>query len=59
MTFFFGLLCGIVIGVVVTHLTHTYLDAMLPLREDEEPRSCPPCDHLCNQGRDCPAGEKK
>lgn len=23
--------------------------------DDTNPRSCPPCDGRCNQGRDCPA----
>lgn len=36
MTFFFGFMCGIVLGVVVTHLTHTYIDTMLP-QDTEKP----------------------
>lgn len=33
MNFFFGFLCGLIVGGVVVHLIHEYLDAMLPREE--------------------------
>lgn len=60
MSFFIGFVCGLVLGGLVTHLAHEYLDAMLPLEDEKERwfgRKCPPCDGECKQGRDCPAGK--
>ena len=36
MTFALGFICGCVLGAVVTHLAHEYLDAMLPRNEQPE-----------------------
>lgn len=58
MSFFIGLLIGVPFGAVLMHMWHMFTDAMFPIHENGE-RSCPPCDHQCNQGRDCPAKENK
>ncbi len=33
MTFALGFICGVVLGAIVTHLAHEYMDAMLPKDE--------------------------
>ncbi len=35
MTFALGFICGVILGAVITHLAHEYLDAMLPKEEEK------------------------
>lgn len=38
MSFFLGFLCGLILGAVVTHLAHDYMDNMLfPDKDNPEP----------------------
>ena len=41
MTFALGFICGVVLGGVVTHLAHEYLDAMLEYKRDDDPADQP------------------
>lgn len=62
MSFVLGMILGMIIGCVAMHYVHEYLDTMIPPEEQEKNwgwRQCPPCDGACDQGRKCPAGEKK
>lgn len=36
MTFFIGFVCGLIVGGIVMHLVHEYLDAMLPVDEEKK-----------------------
>ncbi len=34
MTFALGFICGGILGAVITHFAHEYMDAMLPKKEE-------------------------
>ena len=53
--FFLGLAVGVGAGALFILLGDKMLDKYLP---EETIRHCPPCDNLCNQGRNCPAAKK-
>jgi hypothetical protein len=48
MSGFLLFICGIVLGAVVTHLAHEYMDALLPYKRDEEELDPP----LWKRGKD-------
>ena len=48
MSGFLLFICGIVLGAVVTHLAHEYMDALLPYKRDEEELNPP----LWKRGKD-------
>ena len=49
-----GMGAGAVLLLVTMHVLGM-IELYLP--DDPEPRSCPPCDGGCNQGRNCPSKE--
>lgn len=55
MAFIFGFISGIIVGGLFVLFGDKMLDKYLP---EETLRVCPPCDNLCNQGRNCPAAKK-
>lgn len=60
MNFIFGMLGGIILGATIMHFVHEYLDDLIHDDNDHWlSRLCPPCDGKCQQGRDCPAKDKK
>lgn len=51
LMFFLGLVLGMAVGGLLVLLSDKMIDKYLP-------EECPPCNHDCRQGRDCPAGFK-